>query len=91
MNKLTKGLLSSVSPRGKGQEETARTKKAPGAGHSTAMSEEQRMRARSALDTLTMAENHRRDKTLMRDVQRLASEHVDNINRALSGSVKRSK
>ena len=85
------GPLSTVAPKPKRPEEVQATKKAPNAGHSGAMSEDDRMHARMVLDDLTRAEGHKRDKALMKNVARFAAEHKENIDHALSGAVTRGK
>lgn len=49
------------------------------------MNDERRWRAQDALDTLTRAEQHRKDKGLMADVQKVAKEKISAMASAVGG------
>lgn len=96
MNALVPGFKSKTAkkvpaPKGRPAPEVAKTKAAAPAGHSGRIDPDMQYRAKSALDDIIRAEGHKRDRELMKHVARMAAEHKDSIDRALSGKVTRKK
>lgn len=100
VNKLAKSALSKAKaparqpatktiapPKGRPLEEVSAVKSSPKG--KSGMDSEREWKAKDALSTLTRAEEIRRDKQLMKDVQAHAVKHKASIDQALSGVVKR--
>ena len=53
------------------------------------MDDDRRWKAKQALDTITQAEAHKRDKKLMADVKKVARDNVMSIDAALGGGLRK--
>jgi len=73
------------APKGRPLEEASNVRTSKG---KSGMDDERMYRAKAALETLTRAEEIRKDRQLMKDVQAHAASHKASIDQALSGSVK---
>jgi hypothetical protein len=82
-----KSKLSKVPPGGPKQDESKNVRKVKG-GENTG-DEERMEKASSALRTLMESARIAKDKALMKDVHKLASEHMASISEILNGPVKR--